>query len=283
MKATHLHVLAVSVVVVGGLYAAFTDLTPQPREPAPAGTVARRPQASPPGGEPLVERSSQGGKETEEGAVTKLAEELSRLRTEVARLRDHVQQLAATAATAAVSSEEDAGGQEPPRTAEDMERLTQAQAYEDRQRQATTDAQFHAEGVDRQWAATTTDLLTQTLEREDLAGTEAVDTDCRRSTCRLTLSHDDEAAASQFDLIFPMQVAEALPQATSFRQLLADGRIATVLYLVRQRLRVSRCASGERTGNPGRPPDASPSIQPVARGVPLDNTDVSLPGSHPGR
>lgn len=234
MKATHLQVLAVILVVVGGLYAAFTSLAPPPRETAPAVTVASRSHATPSGGGQPVERSPRHGTEMDGATVTKLAEELSRLRTEVARLREQVQYQSATAATAAVSGDEDSSGKEPPRTEEDMERLTQVREYEDLQRQTTTDAQFQAEQVDRQWASTTTNLLTQVLENEDLAGTEAVDMDCRMTTCRLTLHHADEAAASQFELVFPMQVADALPQATSFRHPQADGRIDTVLYLNRK-------------------------------------------------
>lgn len=114
-----------------------------------------------------------------------------------------------------------------------MERLTQDQEREDRERIALLDSRFQAESIDTHWASDISDLLTRVLASEELGQTDVLGMDSRTSLCWLNVTHANAEASSQFELLFSTQMAEALPQVTYSHHRLADGRINTVLYLAR--------------------------------------------------
>jgi hypothetical protein len=257
MKAFPLLVIVVSVVTVGGgLYGASTSLRTPSGPPVRPVAVVSGLQAEDHGGGAAVELSAvqheiellraevharhspeaDGGqyrKATDtESLFTKLSTELRRLREEVSTLRTQVQQLAAVA-TPPVVSRDDATAA-PPRTAEDLEAMTQARVQRDHEHMVTLDATVQTEAVDQRWSSHTAAWIAQVLTSQELAQTVVSDIECRTTVCRLEVEHADTQEADQFALIFPMHVGGVLPQMRYFHQQLTDGYIHTVIYLARQ-------------------------------------------------
>jgi hypothetical protein len=254
MKVPPLLLSVMSVVIIGGtLYAAVAFLV-TPRMP-PAGGPGH-PQAIAPRGEEGVALTAlrddleqlraemHAGRSTEADPgrrhadsdpgqlPTKLGDELRRLRAEVATLRTAVQQTAAMATTPAGHREKTA--KPLSRSVDDMAARMQAREQRDHEQRPALDTYMDAEGVDTQWSVDTTGVLTQVLASATLAATTVQDIECRTTVCRLAVEHEDRLALDQFALMFPLQVAEGLPQLTYFHDQEEDGRIHTVVYLTRQ-------------------------------------------------
>ena len=63
------------------------------------------------------------------------------------------------------------------------------------------------------WATATAEVIAQALARAELQLTHVVDMECRATlSVSLSLSHADLQAATDFTLLFPMELGEVLPQ-----------------------------------------------------------------------
>lgn len=247
MKTSHLLVILGCLAAVGcGLYVAFTYLA-SPVAMSPAGHVASRPQGYDHGGGDRVELSAlrrdidqiraemQDWHGVDAGAGTRLqefADTLRRLQHDVAELHNRMQQRAPMAEAAAKNRDDTPAASSL--TEDNPETRSEEQEQRDRARQAMVETHFQAETVDSQWSADTSDLIGQILEHEDLIHTDVFGVDCRARTCRLEVEHADTEAASQFELLFPLEMAEVLPQMQFYQQQLEDGHVNTVLYLTRE-------------------------------------------------
>lgn len=118
-------------------------------------------------------------------------------------------------------------------TEQDMIAAAEEEDYEYRKRMEITESVFLSEKVDPQWSTKTSGLITQYLENGEQLKTSLENVDCRATLCRVTVNHQDAAVAEEFQLQFPMQMAEALPQINYLYEQQADGSIGMVMYLAR--------------------------------------------------
>lgn len=118
-------------------------------------------------------------------------------------------------------------------TEEDMIAAAEESDYEYRKRMEIMESVFLSENIDPQWSTKTSGLITQHLEKGEQTKTNLEDVDCRATLCRVAVNHQDAAVAEEFQLQFPMQMAEALPQINYLYEQQADGSVSMVMYLAR--------------------------------------------------
>lgn len=163
--------------------------------------------------------------------LSPVQKELSKLKEEVAAL--HRQIVNFSTASESLDNAEDL--QKPAGfTEQDIITATQEQAYEDRKRMEMINSVFLSENADYQWAARTTDLITQHLGKGEQVQTILSDVECRTTLCRVEVNHEDATAAGEFELQFSMQVGEVLPQTSYFYEPQDNGSISVVMYLARE-------------------------------------------------
>lgn len=118
-------------------------------------------------------------------------------------------------------------------TEQDIVAATQRQAYEDRKQMEVIDSVFMSENIDYQWSAQTSDLIAQNLENSEQIKTDLESLECRATLCRVEVNHHDASIAEEFELQFPLQVGEALPQINYLYEPQDDGSVSVVMYLAR--------------------------------------------------
>lgn len=238
MKATHLLVIAVGLATLGGGLAATLDLSATNPEPPAIGTDDHEDEHAEDHAALRQEIASlraelRAGKDEDRGASTS-EDELSALKQELAALREQVAMIAGAngnpAAVAGDGDEDDFG----PMTEEDMAPAEEDEAYDEEDRRRGLDTFLGAQSIDTAWSQDAALAVTEAADREELAGSIVDGVECRSSLCRVEVSHADAEAAGQFELLFPMQVADALPQIRYFTEQLGDGRSVTVMYLARE-------------------------------------------------
>ena len=147
------------------------------------------------GGETISPAAPAKGLELTDVTKTARIEDVRALWTEVVRLRGVVVALETRLAVVeqpdsresyASYTDDDGdmaplGPDEVPSQAERNE-----QAY---QRIEVMDVEFRAEVVDGRWSPEATDLIREAFEREELAGTDVYDMQCRSTLCRLEVEH----------------------------------------------------------------------------------------------
>lgn len=240
MKASHLLIASLAALSLG-MYAVLGNFYANDRSSS---------------GEP----ASRGGQANAGGMahdINALARELALVRAELAALKG------ATAGTNALHTElnklkaelaslrgrlEDTGGADdhyhsainqgasldsPPLTEEDMNAQAQQQREKDLMRMELINTVFQAEPIDQQWSFDATHVITQALESAEARQTDLSRLECRSTMCLVEANHGDAAAADDFALKFPMQVAQALPEITYYYQPLDDGSVNVLMYLAR--------------------------------------------------
>lgn len=245
MKATHLLVIAFGLATLGGGLAATLDLSAtSPEPPAPRATAAAatgtddhedghaRDHAALRQEIASLRAELRAGKDEDRGASTS-EDELSALKQELAALREQVAMIAgANGNPAAVAGDGD--DDFAPMTEEEMALAEEDDAYDEEDRRRGLDAFLGAQSIDTTWSQDAALAVTEASDSEELAGSIVDGVECRSSLCRVEVSHADAEAAGQFELLFPMQVADALPQIRYFTEQLGDGRSITVMYLARE-------------------------------------------------
>ena len=84
------------------------------------------------------------------------------------------------------------------------------------------------------WSPEATDLIRQSFQADELAGTDVLDVQCRATRCRVEVAHADPADRQAFQFRFPAMVSAMLPRAT-FNQIRdEDGQGSMVIYLDRE-------------------------------------------------
>lgn len=190
------------------------------------------------------------------GDVATLRRELDRLRGEMARL----------SADAAVASVDAGGRQGPPSqnrrqvsraahsevgdtAAEPTSRQAarrEAAASRMKEDRASLETEFRAEPRDPDWAAQAASTITRAWtdsaadqhyagseERDSLAGSRLRQMDCRATTCRVEVAHEDDRALMAFLHNFPSKVGAVLPYMTVEPADGPPGVLTTVVYLTR--------------------------------------------------
>jgi hypothetical protein len=247
MKTSHLLLMAGWLAAIGlGLYVVVTPQASIPVSTLPVADRTSPPPVREPGGGKADELSAfrqdidrmqaevLALRERDDNASARqqaLMAELHGLHEAVAELREHVRQTASSLEAASVSREETGATVPPP--ADDTAGPPQEQDPRALEQVARLETGFEEEPVDTSWAATTSELLTQVLDREDFAYTSVFDMECRSTICRLDVQHADAEAAHQFELMFPMEVSEVFPKMIYDHQEGNDGQLSTVIYMVR--------------------------------------------------
>ena len=176
----------------------------------------------------------------EESGVGTLHSALSHLQQAVGTLHSelsHLQQ--AVRALQQQGQDSTKGVSEKPAAVIDTVRKTRddphmrAQAREQRQweRLQVLETRFQREPRATPWATATAEVITQALAREELQLTHVVDMECRATLCQLELIHPHLQAATDFTLLFPMELGEVLPQMHYDQQQFNDGSIRMVIYM----------------------------------------------------
>jgi hypothetical protein len=161
-----------------------------------------------------------------------LAKRLDRLASEMAALQTQMQHIIRTVAT--LSADGDGAGPDlVPVTEIDLEAMAQEEEYQAQERIARLNTGFEAERTDIQWSPEATDSITRAFESEELARSTLYGVECRSTTCRVEVEHENAADLSDFELWFPLQVGDTLPKFTMRHEEQSDGRVSTVVYMMR--------------------------------------------------
>jgi hypothetical protein len=157
--------------------------------------------------------------------VTALRQEIASIRTELIRLR---QQRPGDSAPAGVAEER-------PQIDAASRVLAQEEAAQRRQMQlAALDAAFSSQSVNPQWSASTSSLIQNALDSDEVGHIRADRIDCRSESCRVELHGDLTGSLAKSVPILAIQVASALPAITANNVGRPDGSSTVILYLSRQ-------------------------------------------------
>lgn len=257
MKLSHPLIMTGALVTLGGgLYAVIPYIESNANTSSPimeTGGYDRHPDS---GGEEsrtlAVLKEDLGRLETQVGnlrsEITTLAtryEDFDHLREEIATLREQITDVSNQAATAASSHRYDsvnnpatAGDSAAfmPANEYDMEAIAQEQEYQDLERIRHLEARFQAEPVDSTWSYTTTDTIVQAFQSENSSSSNLLGAECRSDLCRVQVDHADPEAINEFELWFPIMMADVLPYMTLHHEHHGNGRVTSTLYLGREGL-----------------------------------------------
>lgn len=104
-----------------------------------------------------------------------------------------------------------------------------------REFQHNTEATLIAEETDLKWANNITDRVQNAFISEELAGSQLSNIECRSTLCRIEVQHDNKSQYDQFNLWFPMKIAEYIQSmAGNETTKEADGKIVSSIFLVRK-------------------------------------------------
>lgn len=155
------------------------------------------------------------------GEVALMRHELGRLRSQVEELHQNKQPPVpappAEEATAETAAEQRAASDQ--KWKEHMARLAES---------------FEREPRDAHWSASTSQFVAGALGKEPALAALAGAVDCRSSTCRLELQHDDEGVVDKQLPLFLHNLGQTLPEAEADHAVV-DGKSRYTLYLKRSR------------------------------------------------
>ncbi|EDZ66862.1 hypothetical protein NOC27_189 [Nitrosococcus oceani AFC27] len=163
----------------------------------------------------------------------RLQQEIVKLKKEVMVLRGRVESLPGKGEYGSNVENEGDSPASAQLTEQDMIAAAEEEDYKYRKRMEIMERVFLSENIDPQWSTKTSGLITQHLEKGEQTKTNLEDVDCRATLCRVAVNHQDAAVAEEFQLQFPMQMAEALPQINYLYEQQADGSVSMVMYLAR--------------------------------------------------
>jgi len=114
----------------------------------------------------------------------------------------------------------------------DMLRQAEEQAERDSEEQfALLEQSVHSEAADPEWSTHAIAQIEQILANDGFANTKAYNIDCRATLCKVEVAHNDPDAFADFQMQFPMQVANILPQTMMTHEDTGEGQTNTVVYL----------------------------------------------------
>lgn len=93
---------------------------------------------------------------------------------------------------------------------------------------------FWQESVDEIWAQQSGQQIADYFAEigvDDGAMSVLNNVECRSSRCKVEVVHDDQQAVEEFELAFPIRMADSLHSITYQTDVRQDGRIAVVMYL----------------------------------------------------
>lgn len=158
-----------------------------------------------------------------------LKAELDSLSAMIMNLTANAQQGTGSAAEAFAGNDES-----PPLTAEDLEAMAdEGEAAHEESGRIYYNV-FQGENEDPEWAPSTLSTIYEQFEKPELEGTELLGADCRASICRVEVRHSNDDAETNFSLLFPLGLAEVLPQVSYHQQSNPDGSTSTVMYMARE-------------------------------------------------
>jgi hypothetical protein len=96
------------------------------------------------------------------------------------------------------------------------------------------------EAVDAEWAGKAVARIRGALEATELKATRLLGVDCRTTACRVTVRHDDQAAAEEFQMRFTQEVSDLLPNTSMTHFDLGREGSETVIHLARDGYRLPR-------------------------------------------
>ncbi|ADJ28218.1 hypothetical protein [Nitrosococcus watsonii] len=164
---------------------------------------------------------------------SRLQQEIVKLKEEVVVLRGGVESLPGKGEYGSNAENEVDSPASAQLTEQDMVAAAEEEDYKYRKRMEMMERVFLSENIDPQWSTKTSGLITQYLENENQVKANLEDVDCRATLCRVAVNHQDATVAEEFQLQFPMQMAEALPQINYLYEQQADGSVRMVMYLAR--------------------------------------------------
>jgi len=248
MKKTHPGLLMVAIVVVPtvGLYFMYSNVVSDPQGLSVAVKKLRstepsvhvRPETDYDLAVADQELSFFRAKLTEiqkvDAKTNQLNGELNKLRRELALLQERVEALSIEN-----DSEDALSKQAHPfdanQSPEDPLQLDAEQmANEELERMMIMDRMFQAEPTDEQWSYNVTQMVTDVFRDIDAMHTTLSRVQCRSTLCLVEVEHSDAEAAEEFDLYFPINVGEALPQANYYTENFDDGSSRVTMYFARE-------------------------------------------------
>ncbi len=93
---------------------------------------------------------------------------------------------------------------------------------------------FQAEITDPSWSTSAFDLLMETLDVDDFAGTVVHSLSCRSHQCRMEVEHFDTQAQAAFETHLPPLVGPSLPEIAMGETLETENGLLTVVFLSRR-------------------------------------------------
>jgi hypothetical protein len=242
MKLSHpLVMTGILVAIGGGLYAAISNMRTMEtvdydRYPDSGGEESRALSALK---EDLQLLKAQVGNLRSEIATVDRHGDFVRLRDEISVLKKQTKDVSSDDATIEyghaynpVNSHESTKFM--PANEHDMEAIAQEQEYQDLERLQHLETSFQAESIDSNWSYATTDTIVGAFQNENISKSGLRGAECRSTLCRIQVNHPDPEAANEFELWFPMMMAEVLPQLTIHQEHHVDGRVTSTLYLARE-------------------------------------------------
>lgn len=183
---------------------------------------------------PEISPSEGGGARNGQGMLVELNERVRRLESFDSRSRlsaSHVlgqrprEELVAPNA----SGRDDGAAPQPG----DREERREVERQRKASRERFLDQLVREEPIDRAWARVAYDSVVDAAGQPELAGSSISSAECRTTICRVVVEHSGREAEGRFQDLFFGKAAET-PRATTRRQVLEDGRVAWVSYLMRR-------------------------------------------------
>lgn len=170
----------------------------------------------------------------------RLVSELTRLSRVIARLEGEVDSLRADMAANSPDAESvdafevarsEEGNRDTPQSLLDRAEQTEEDA---KRISAELENGFAVETKDPEWSESTANKIALALTRQEIAGAEVFEAECRSTLCRVEVEHTDVHKLHEFQLWFPHLVSGELPKVTMKTEDLADGRKSTIIYMARK-------------------------------------------------
>ena len=231
--------------LAAGFYFTLGSGIPDPQEPPVAGTKPPSTQSSvdvqpetasewaDAGRDPSFVRSDRSEIQEVNAKTDRLNGELKRLRRELAFLRERLEALSAENRSGD-DSVESAGPSAPDQSPADPLQLDPEKlASQELERMTTMDRFFQEEATDEQWSRDVTRMVTEVFQDMDASHTALSRVQCRSTLCLVEVEHSDAEAAEEFALYFPIDVGEALPQASYYTENFDDGSSRVTMYFAR--------------------------------------------------
>jgi hypothetical protein len=102
------------------------------------------------------------------------------------------------------------------------------------------EARFQEESVDGAWAPVVERALSRAMDAEAFGTSRLLNVTCRKTLCRMSITHDDVPSQEQFLERFPFNSPSGLTSGTWKKETDEDGQPRTYLYLERKQREASQ-------------------------------------------